>query len=326
MEEELLKIINFNENHIEQALKIARKNYENERKCIGILPEIEEYPDFTPFVKNGLGVSAFISEKMVGYLCCYDTFENAFGTMNAIGVWSPLHGNGIIDCDYKYVFDKMYEEAAKKWVDLKATSHAITFYAHNNLIQNQLYRYGFGLRCIDSIREINEIEFNYNLKYNILELEHNEFKLIYPIGILLCHHLWESPMFQHHTEIREEEKDGDPDEFAKWQINEKFRYFVAKDDGKIIAYMKIHDEGENFIGDVKNMKHIHGAYYFPEYRGKGIMENILNFIIKKLRDENNQLMGVDFESFNPTAHNFWLKYFTEYTHSVVRRIDDLYIK
>jgi len=37
------------------------------------------------------------------------------------------------------------------------------------------------------------------------------------------------------------------------------------------------------------------------------------------------LLGVDFESFNPTASNFWLKYFTEYTHSVVRRIDDLFI-
>jgi GNAT superfamily N-acetyltransferase len=74
------------------------------------------------------------------------------------------------------------------------------------------------------------------------------------------------------------------------------------------------------------MKHIHGAYCFPEYRGRGIIQNILNFIIKKLRDENNQLLGVDFESFNPTASNFWLKYFTEYNQSVVRRIDDRFIK
>jgi len=31
---------------------------------------------------------------------------------------------------------------------------------------------------------------------------------------------------------------------------------------------------------------------------------------------------VDCESFNPTARGFWLKYFKEYTHSVVRRIDE----
>jgi len=105
-----------------------------------------------PIGKNGLGVSAFDDSKMVGYLCCYDPFEKAFGTTNAIGVWSPIHGNGIIDSEYKNVFCRMYQETAKKWVDLKATSHAITFYAHNNSIQNQLYRYGFGLRCIDTIR------------------------------------------------------------------------------------------------------------------------------------------------------------------------------
>ena len=55
------------------------------------------------------------------------------------------------------------------------------------------------------------------------------------------------------------------------------------------------------------------------------MENILNFIIKTLKNENTILLGTDFESFNPMANNFWLKYFKEYTQSVVCRIDNLYI-
>jgi hypothetical protein len=33
-------------------------------------------------------------------------------------------------------------------------------------------------------------------------------------------------------------------------------------------------------------------------------------------------LGADFESFNPAASGFWLKYFTAYTNSVARRIDD----
>jgi len=320
----LLKIIDFTENHIEQAKNIAKKNYENERECVSILPDFIEFPDFSVFVKNGLGVSAFDENKMVGYLCCYDPYENAFGTANAIGVWSPIHGNGIINCEYKNVFSRMYQKAAKKWVNLKATSHSITFYAHNHSIQNQLYRYGFGLRCIDTIRSMDKIEKNYENKYYISELEHNEFHLIFPIGLLLDEHLSKSPMFMRY--VQDKIEDGHEYKFAQWQIKEKYRYFVAKDGKTIIAYIKIHDEGENFIGDVKNMMHIHGAYCLPEYRGQGIMENIINFLIKKLGDENNRLLGVDFESFNPTASNFWLKYFTEYTHSVVRRIDDLFIK
>jgi predicted GNAT family acetyltransferase len=73
------------------------------------------------------------------------------------------------------------------------------------------------------------------------------------------------------------------------------------------------------------MKHIQGAYCLPEYRGQGIVQNLLNYLIKKLCSEKNQLLGVDFESFDPTANNFWLKYFTEYTHNVVRRIDDMFV-
>ena len=170
----MLKIIDFTENHIEQALSIAKNNYEKERKNVPILPEFVEFPDFSG--KNGLGVSAFDENKMVGYLCCYDPFEKAFGTTNAIGVWSPIHGNGKIDSEYKNIFQIMYQEAAKKWVNLKTTSHAITFYAHNYSIQNQLYRYGFGLRCIDAIREMKVIDnIDYECKYNISELEYNEF-------------------------------------------------------------------------------------------------------------------------------------------------------
>jgi len=320
----LLKIIDFTENHIEQALIIAKNNYEKERKSVPILPEFVEFPDFTTFVKNELGVSAFDENKMVGYLCCYGPFEKAFGATNTIGVWSPIHGNGIIDCEYKNVFQRLYQEAAKKWVNLKATSHAITFYKHNNFIQNQLYRYGFGLRCIDAIREMKEIDdINYDCKYNISELEHNEFHLIFPFGLLLDDHLSKSPMFMRYAQ--DEIEYGHEYKFEQWQIREKYRYFAAKIGENIIAYIRIYDEGENFIGDVKNMKHINGAYCLPEYRGQGIIQNILNFLIKKLKENNNNLLGVDFESFNPTASNFWLKYFNEYTHSVVRRIDDLFI-
>jgi hypothetical protein len=125
-----------------------------------------------------------------------------------------------------------------------------------------LYRYGFGLRCIDAIRLIKEIDIkessnSSNIFYT--ELEQKEVQLIYPIGIRLSNHLWESPMFLRYKENPEEEKDGDPDKFAQWQIQQKIRYFAAKVNEKVIAYIKVSDEGENFVGEVKCMKHIQGA-------------------------------------------------------------------
>jgi GNAT superfamily N-acetyltransferase len=70
------------------------------------------------------------------------------------------------------------------------------------------------------------------------------------------------------------------------------------------------------------MKNICGAYCLQEYRGKGIFQGLLNYAITTLKAEGFETLGVDFESFNPTASGFWLKYFTAYTSNVVRRIDE----
>jgi peptide methionine sulfoxide reductase msrA/msrB len=40
----------------------------------------------------------------------------------------------------------------------------------------------------------------------------------------------------------------------------------------------------------------------------------------------SELLEIYYESINPTAYCFWLKYFNAYTHSVVRRIDEHAVK
>jgi len=70
------------------------------------------------------------------------------------------------------------------------------------------------------------------------------------------------------------------------------------------------------------MMNVCGAYCQPEYRGKDIFQGLLNHVIVTLKAEGYESLGVDFESFNPTANAFWSKYFTAYANSVVRRIDE----
>jgi GNAT superfamily N-acetyltransferase len=171
---------------------------------------------------------------------------------------------------------------------------------------------------------MKEIDIKENNQFEYMELEHNEFHLIFSIGLLLDAHLRDSPMFLCYPQEKIEA--GHEYKFAEWQIQEKIRYFVAKDKDKIVAYIKLCEEGENFISEFDSMINIRGAFCLPEYRGKEITQNVINYLIRKLQNENYQLLGVDFESFNPTASGFWLKYFTEYNQSVVRRIDDRFIK
>jgi hypothetical protein len=46
------------------------------------------------------------------------------------------------------------------------------------------------------------------------------------------------------------------------------------------------------------------------------------FIADKLKAEGVTYLGVDYETLNPTALNFWSKYFKPYTFSFARRIDE----
>lgn len=105
-------------------------------------------------------------------------------------------------------------------------------------------------------------------------------------------------------------------------MQEEIRYFVAKQNGKICAFLKISASGETFVATGNSYRHITGAYCLPEHRGKEVYQNLLNFTISALKGEGYTRLGVNFESFNPTGRGFWLKYFAAYTNSVVRRIDE----
>ena len=116
-----------------------------------------------------------------------------------------------------------------------------------------------------------------------------------------------------------------PDEFENW-VKERecngSRIFVAKEQDKIIAFLEINDDAENLVTEIQEMKNICGAYCLSQYRGQMIVQNLLNYVINVLQKEGYKYLGVDYESFNPTAYHFWRKYFEPYTCSVTRRIDE----
>jgi len=58
-----------------------------------------------------------------------------------------------------------------------------------------------------------------------------------------------------------------------------------------------------------------------KYRG-GVARGVLSYIEQTLYCEGIRRLGVDFETFNPTAYGFWSKHFDIYTNSLTRRIDE----
>ena len=104
------------------------------------------------------------------------------------------------------------------------------------------------------------------------------------------------------------------------------RFFAIKVNGETVAFIEIMASGENFACEDTGMMNICGAYMLPEYRFSGMFTKLLSFLMDTLGAEGYTRCGVDSESFNPTARGFWLKHFTPYTYTVVRRIDERILK
>lgn len=311
----MIRIEDFTASHIGQAQEIALQNYHTEQSIVKTLPLVDNVPDLTPFAENGLGVAAFEDNKMVGFLCCFPPNKNAFRSTDAVGVFSPMGANGAVGENRAKTYALLYQAAGEKWVKAGASSHGICLYAHDKEAQEQFFRYGFGMRCIDAIRDTKEVQVHPCLNYNFSELKTDEFLQILPFEHMLDAHMAASPTFI----LRPSESELS---FMEKAIRSNARYFIAKTGDKIAAIIKAQREGETFICDKPGYIHITGAYCLSEHRGKGVYQNLLNLLVCTLKKEGYVYIGVDFESINPTAYGFWNKYFDAYTCGVVRRIDE----
>ncbi len=269
-------IRDFESRHTEEAAEIALDVYNYERAFTQELPEISDIPILKHLSGNGFGVAAFEGGKMVGFLCSVEPFENVFRSTDVRGVFSPMGANGAVMENHGRIYAALYQAAAKKWVKAGAVSHAICLYEHDEEAKRQLFRYGFGMRCVDAIRPMETID------------------------CVVCSGY----------------------EFLDFSERNKERYFAAKIGGELCAYLEVSDQGETFIASGNPYRHIMGAYCMSEHRGRGVYQNLLNFVVNTLKTEGYTRLGVDFESINPSGSGFWLKFFHAYTNGVVRRIDE----
>ena len=310
-------IVDFERKHAEAAAELAMAGYEDERRKVPSLPEVTELPDLTPFADNCLGVAAFEGEKMLGFLCCHEPWEHAFQSL-AKGTFSPIHAHGSVKENRGKVYQRMYQAAAEKWVKKGIAYHSIALYAHEETALSAFFDYGFGRRCADAIRMMEPLG-NYTPPVGITfkEEDGKEKEQVNRLHRMLKEHMGKSPCFMGYP-VREEEEDTE-------QLQEEksgSRFFTAMDGEKVAAYVEVTDRGENFATQAEDMRNICGAYCLPEYRGRNMYQGLLDYMILCLKKEGFLRLGVDYESFNPTANMFWPKYFEVYTKSVVRRIDE----
>lgn len=312
-----IKTVDFTKEMIPAAYRLARENYNEERCRVNSLPENAFIPPLEELAENGLDAAAVDadSDTLLGFLGAYGPWEPVFCSKDLRGVFSPLHAHAAVKENRVQIYRRMYQAAAEKWVKAGALSHAVTLYAHDTDAQEALFVYGFGVRCMDLIRTVGKPEFSEKENCVCFELPAIRQGELRSLRNGLAEHLSMSPCFM---------KDS-PEDTNKWITRKEQhppRTFAAEVNGKLAAYIEMTDEGENFVTYAPDMLNICGAFCLPEFRGSGIMKTLLDYALSVVYSEGFGLLGVDCESFNPTALGFWTKHFEAYTRSVVRRIDD----
>lgn len=110
-----MEVLDFCSKHIQQAKRLIRENYQEERQAVPVLPTVGELPGLDELAENGLGCAAFEKGEMVGFLACLNPWENAF-TTTARGTFSPIFAHGAVRSGRAQIYQRLYQAAAQKWL------------------------------------------------------------------------------------------------------------------------------------------------------------------------------------------------------------------
>lgn len=307
-----MHMVDFDLTHLPQARALAERHLHRERRMVAALPE-EAIPDLA-YLANGLGVAALEGDTLVGYLGAVGPIEGMFGT-RAAGVFSPLEAHGVAE-DSPRLWQRLLQAAQQKWVAAGAAYHAAALYAHDEAAKQALFACGFGQRCADAIRPAALLGAPLVEGVRCILLPRGEEARVRTMRQALDRHLRQSPCFQ-------ASNDDTCAAWIAWAEKRASRLFAALAGEEPIAFIEVMAGGENFLTEGDGMQNICGAYCVPDWRGKGVSRMLLDKVLHTLQEEGTQLLGVDYETMNLTAANFWQKDFTPYTASLVRRVDCL---
>ena len=303
-----MRITDFTEKDLKRAEKLVGKNYEEERAANSALQQISTFPDLSDLAQNGLGVAAYDAEEMIGFLGA--AVSERFGAPRA---FCPVHGHGAVKKNRAEIYSRLYGAAAQKWVQANALTHEVALFSHDDDALDSFFYNVFGACVMYAIMDIDSSGFRFSGidGIEIKELEDSRYKEILPLQNGLWSHLRKSPVFLPYLE---------EDEKLFSRIKDK-RYFTAMKDNKIIAHIRVQNDAGNFVTTLEDTVNISGAFMKPEYRGSGIYEQLLAFMVQQMKKEGYKRISVDFETYNPNAMKFWAKNFIPYTTTLTRKIE-----
>ncbi|MHA2032935.1 MAG: GNAT family N-acetyltransferase [Candidatus Kariarchaeaceae archaeon] len=260
-------------------------------------------------IKGRTGIIAKNGNELVGFMV-YDKFE--------------FHAEKTVYCSilshamsHKEVYNTMYQHLSDRWIKGGYLNHLISFFAHDQVLNDLLFEMGFGLYIVDNFRPVSDLDTSDQEEVNvtITRAEKGHIEEVMQLGKEFGKYLGQAPLFLVFSKSREA--------YLEILEDSNTALFLAYVNDDLVGYMTIHKGTANdkdLLCDEETGMII-DTFIQPHYRGLGIGQELLQNCITWCKKEELNRIRVEFESANLAARKFWSKYFDPVIFTVKRRVN-----
>lgn len=316
-----MEVVPFRLNYLEEAAALFVANFKRLRKVVPATPALMENRSRVASLLEGImaqcpGVAALERGKLVGYLGWWtiDGFRATERRAAYVPEWAHATVHMGMDESRPGIYRAMYRAAATHWVEAGCKAHAVTLLASDKVAERTWFWSGFGLTVIDAVRTMQPLKAVLPPNLLVRKATLDDVELLADIEAEHWTHYAQPP-----TLMTPQAPDG-PEEFAALLSAPQNSAWLALDGGRAAAYMRfeVGSHGAAQIVQSEEAFAITGAFTRLAYRGQHAAPALLDSALRDYAARGYTCCTVDFESLNPEATAFWMKYFDPVCLSVIR--------
>ncbi len=312
-----MKISAYDSRYRAEAAALFLRGFERQRRATPTLPDRLERAEEVTVLLDSLfrrcpGTIALEDDRLVGYLGWF--IVDRFRETNRKGAYVPEWGHASIDDHKPAIYRALYRAAAEQWRTAGCGVHAITLLAHDQVAQQVWFWNGFGLTVVDAVRLMQPLNISTLTNLVIRKATLEDVAVLAELDVEHWQHYTRAPIFM------TPRKSSTTDRLIEFLARPRNSIWLALDYKSPIGFMRFEGYDFDSVAMVESEQTIAitGAYVRPASRGQKAAVAVLDAALRDYADRGFTCCTVNFESFNPEAAVFWMKFFEPVGLSVVR--------
>lgn len=310
-----MEVTTFKKDYLPDMAGMFVQNFKKLRSAVPALPGLMEDTDRVISMLVELsdacpGVVALEGGKLLGYMGWF--IVDHFRETERKGAYCPEWGHGAVEEAKPQIYRAMYRMAAKYWADSGCHTHALTLLAHDRQAEKVWFWNGFGLTVVDAIRSTHPLEGVLPGDICVRKAALDDVEALQVMELEHWQHYRQPPI------LMEAYHPADADTLTHFISEPQNSIWLARDANDYMGYLRFDANMSDAVAAAPDRIANTGAYIRPQYRGRNAATAMLDAALRDYADQDYRRCSVDFESFNPEAVSFWLRYFEPVCFSLIR--------